>query len=132
MRCDCREHRHTGGQSGVLCGVVLLGSSRLSIVTTPGSGRGIYTVKHRKQFRIVQLRKYGSGNCVSVPRQIQDALGWNRDDAMKLDVINGSLVVTKVMLPRATVVRNDAVPVDSATDVQDASDNSAAVTGVTE
>jgi antitoxin component of MazEF toxin-antitoxin module len=45
------------------------------------------------------LQKRGSGLCVVLPKHYIDRLGWCRDDALRLDIVQGVLVVCKVDLP---------------------------------
>jgi len=45
------------------------------------------------------IRKRGNGVCVVLPASMMRGLGWNLEDAVRLDIVKGSLVVTKVKLP---------------------------------
>lgn len=52
-----------------------------------------------KPRQIGKIAKIGSCVGLILSKQMQARLGWNYADAVTLDVIEGSLVVTKVQLP---------------------------------
>jgi antitoxin component of MazEF toxin-antitoxin module len=58
------------------------------------------------------LHKRGSGMCVVIPPVVMRRLGWNQNDALKLDCLQGSLVVTKVKLPSVPDMRLSEVAPD--------------------
>jgi antitoxin component of MazEF toxin-antitoxin module len=51
------------------------------------------------------LQKRGNGICASIPRELQKRLAWNVKDAVTYDVIDGSLVLTKIKLPSVPDLR---------------------------
>jgi hypothetical protein len=76
-----------------------------------------------EQIRLVTLQKRGTATCVNVSNKVRARLGWNLGDALRLDIVRGALVVTKVILPPAVDVANNATLGDMAAEVQPVSDN---------
>lgn len=60
---------------------------------------------HGEKTHVRMLQKRGSGLCVVVPSALIEALGWNRDDALRLAAVNGSLIVTRIDLPKIPELR---------------------------
>lgn len=77
-----------------------------------------------EQIKLVTLQKRGQGTCVNISNKVRALLGWNRGDALRLDIIKGALVVTKVMLPPAADVMDNVTRRGVATEVPPVSDNS--------
>lgn len=56
--------------------------------------------------RIIKpIQKRGSGLCAVIDKSILETLGWNRGDHVSFDVVNGSLVLTRVTLPSIPSLR---------------------------
>lgn len=60
------------------------------------------------------MQKRGSGLCVVMPTDMLAALGWNRDDALRLDIVSGSLVVTRIELPKIPDLRRQTAEAETA------------------
>jgi len=63
---------------------------------------------HSDKTQIRTLQKRGSGLCVVVPKALLNALGWNRDDSLRLDRVGDSLVVSRIALPKIPDLRTAA------------------------
>ena len=72
------------------------------------------------------IRKRGNSVTIALDRDLMEQLGWNLNDAVKLDVVDGSMVVTKVTLPRTPTVSRVVQQSSVDEDVQLASDNGTA------
>lgn len=68
---------------------------------------------HGERTEIRKLQKRGSGLCVVIPSSVIKHLGWNRDDALRLDVIDNALVVVRIDLPKMPALRSKAEAVAS-------------------
>lgn len=54
--------------------------------------------------RVVQsIKKRGNSVYVSLPKTMLSKLGWNRGDVLQFQTIDGSMVLTKVELPKVTL-----------------------------
>jgi len=69
----------------------------------------------RQKNHIRTLQKRGSGLCVVVPGELLAQLGWNRDDALRVAIVAGSLVMTRVDLPKIPDLRRTDEAVASET-----------------
>jgi antitoxin component of MazEF toxin-antitoxin module len=76
-----------------------------------------------EQIKLVTLQRRGTATCVNVSNKLRAQLGWNNGDALRLDVIEGALVVTRVILPPAAQVIQTATRRDVAVEVQPVPDN---------
>jgi hypothetical protein len=76
-----------------------------------------------EQVKLSTLQKRGTANCVNVSNRLRERLGWNRGDALRLDVVQGALVVTKVILPPMSAVLQRGGKGDSVSDEGGVSDN---------
>lgn len=59
---------------------------------------------HERRF-VRTLQRRGNALYAVVPGDFVKRLGWNRDDAITYDVVDGSLVLTKIKLPPAPDLR---------------------------
>lgn len=64
-------------------------------------------VRPKKQ-HVKTLQRRGSGLCVVVPAELLKLLGWNQDDALVLNVIERSLIVTRIDMPKVPALRKEA------------------------
>lgn len=64
--------------------------------------------------RIIKpIQKRGSGLCAVIDKSLLEALGWNRGDHVLFDVVNGSLVLTRVVLPSLPELRSSKSGADN-------------------
>jgi antitoxin component of MazEF toxin-antitoxin module len=64
--------------------------------------------------RIIKpIQKRGSGLCAVIDKSLLETLGWNRGDHVLFDVVNGSLVLTRVDLPKIPELRKQQEQVPS-------------------
>lgn len=59
----------------------------------------------RNANRAVTLQRRGSGLCVPVSGALAEKLGWNRNDLLQPQVVDGCLVVQRVALPKVPRLR---------------------------
>lgn len=76
-----------------------------------------------EQIKLTTLNKRGTATCINVSNRLAQRLGWNKGDALRLDVVRGSLVVSKVVLPAAPDVVSIADSAQVANEVQPVTDN---------
>lgn len=76
-----------------------------------------------EQIKLGTLQKRGTSTCVNVSNKLRERLGWNLGDALRLDVVNGSLMITKVILNPLPALHNAVADTTVAKDVQSTSDN---------
>lgn len=88
-----------------------------------GRGGGISIMALGEQIKLVTLQRRGQGTCINISNKLRDRLGWNRGDALRLDVIEGALVVTRVPLPPTAAVVQNVARREVVTEVQAAPDN---------
>ena len=69
------------------------------------NGRGGQQMATRERRFVRTLQRRGSALYAVVPSEFIKRLGWNRDDAVTYDVIDDSLVLTKIKLPPAPDLR---------------------------
>ena len=50
--------------------------------------------------QLCHLQVRGSGLCIVLRKKQLDRLGWRRNEALRVDVISGCLVVSKISLPK--------------------------------
>lgn len=60
---------------------------------------------HGERTQIRTLQKRGSGLCVVIPSAVIEHLGWNRNDPLRLDVIDNALVIVRIDLPKMPALR---------------------------
>lgn len=56
---------------------------------------------------LASLQRRGSGLCVTIRKKLIARLGWNKSDTLRFDVIDGSLVLTKVAITPAPGLSRD-------------------------
>lgn len=54
----------------------------------------------KNETQLCHLQVRGSGLCIVVRKKHLDRLGWSRNQALRVDVIQGCLVVSKIDLPK--------------------------------
>jgi len=58
--------------------------------------------------RMVQhIKKRGNSYYVSIPKEVMKRLGWNLHDILTFEVIESSVVLTRVALPKVNALRKN-------------------------
>ncbi len=74
-------------------------------IPSANRGRGDSPLADLAETQLCHLQKRGSGLCVVIRKKHLDRLGWRRDEALRIDVVSGCLVVSKIDLPKLPDLR---------------------------